>query len=144
MPFFIRNHQPERTFRMQIFNLSALKLGPLICGLTLHRRAEVITGNAVRKSRKVLDLFDADQVAAGNVGFEHKSRQTVSRSKQASGEAGEAGAHYDDVVVRHDELNSGFKKLKSFKSIPLLHPPPRRGGGKSGGYLHSSIETVFW
>ena len=89
---------------MQIFNLSALKLGTVICGLTLHRRAEVITGNAVWKSRKVLDLFDADQVAAGNVGFEHKSRQTVSRSKQASGEAGEAGAHYDDVVISHDEF----------------------------------------
>jgi len=86
---------------MQVFNLSALKLGPLICGLTLHRRAEVITGNALWKSRKVLDLFDADQVAAGNVGFEHESLQTVSRSKQASGETGEAGAHYYDIVVAH-------------------------------------------
>src|SRR5690349_24885012 len=99
MPLLIRNHGPEWTFRTQIFNLSALKLGPLICGLTLHRRAEVITGDAVGKSRKVLDLFDADQVAARNIGFEHESRQTVSRSKQTSGQAGETGTHYYDIVV---------------------------------------------
>ena len=89
---------------MQIFNLSALKLGTVICGLTLHRRTEVITGNAVWKSRKVFDLFDADQVAAGNVGFEHESRKSVARGEQTRGEASEAGAHYDDVVISHDEF----------------------------------------
>src|SRR4029078_10125502 len=102
MPFLIREHGPEWTFGVQVLHFGALKLSTVICGLALNRRAEIIPGNAVRKTGKVFDLFDADQVAAGNVGFEHEGRKPMACGEQAGGEAGKAGARYYDVIIGHD------------------------------------------
>ena len=53
------------------FDFDSLKFRSLIRRLPLHVRTQIIAGYAVRKSREVFDFLEVDQMAAGNIGFQH-------------------------------------------------------------------------
>ena len=102
MPFFLGDHGPQVILRFQARDFGALEFGALIRRLTLHRWAEIVAGYSVGEAGKVFDLLDADQMAAGDIGFQHQRGKAMARSEQAGSQPGEAGADDYDVVVCHD------------------------------------------
>jgi len=58
-------------------------------------------GDSVRKAGKIFDLLDADQMAAGDVAFQHQRGKAVARGEQSRGQSSEPGAHNYNVIICH-------------------------------------------
>jgi hypothetical protein len=98
---------PEAVRRAEGRDFGELELGAGFLGLLLDGGAEVVAGDAVGETGKVLDLLDVDQVAAGDDGFEDEDGEAVAGGEQAGGEAGESAADDDEVVGRFSGAGSG-------------------------------------
>lgn len=82
-------------------DLDALEFRSLIRRLALHRRAQIVSGYAVRETGKIFDLLNADQMAARDISFQNQRGKAIACCEQAGSQAAEPRADDCDVIVRH-------------------------------------------
>jgi hypothetical protein len=135
MPIFIGHYGPEPILRFQTGNFRALKLRSLIRRLPLHSWTEIETRDAVGESRKVFDLLNADEMAAGNIAFQDECRQAIARGEKPGSEPGQTGTNYNNVIVGHVSL-----KVQIVQAVQVDQTPsfilPRVAGEERGGGLN--------
>ena len=99
-------------------------------GLFMQQRTELGAGDALRKSRKILDPLGRRDLAADTHALDHHHRQPAARGVRGCGQPGDARADHDKVEFPHCE------RLRSDVCEPCValyasgdHSAGRRGRG---------------
>ena len=89
--------QPPVAVGFELGHFGHGKTGARFGRLALRDRAQIVAGDAARKAREAVDLFNAEQIAAEHIAGQHDHGAAEPRRRQPGGEAGDAAAGDQNV-----------------------------------------------
>ena len=93
-------HAPLAVLRIEAIQAGHHELGAGRGGLVLQHRTQVVTWNAFGETGIAFDLFDAHELAAGDVAGQNKRLSPEAYRRHGGGQAGDAASRYHDVALR--------------------------------------------